>query len=125
LQVERQLTMPRQTHNKDGAIQMCHSYCWALDQGPLTNYLQEVAGWVNGHPKDVVTILLTNGDGIPVSKFADVFRNTGLEKYAFRPTGKLNMDQWPTLQQLIDAGTRLIVFMGRIASARGSRARDG
>lgn len=55
----------------------------------------------------------TNGDGIPVSKFADVFSAVGLEQYAFTPSGALSLDQWPTLQTMINDGTRLVIWMGR------------
>ncbi|KAK2597476.1 hypothetical protein QQS21_005946 [Conoideocrella luteorostrata] len=100
-----------QTHNKDGTIEMCHTYCWELDSGPLAKYLQEIANWMNSNPNEVVTLLLTNGDAVPVQKFDDVFQSTGLKQYVFRPNGRLSKDQWPTLQQLIDAKSRLVVFM--------------
>ena len=48
-----------------------------------------------------------------MSKFADVFRDVGLEQYAFTPSGALSLDQWPTLQTLINDGTRLVIWMGR------------
>lgn len=54
----------------------------------------------------------TNGDAIPVSKFADVFSAVGLEQYAFTPSGTLSLDQWPTLQTMINDGTRLVIWMG-------------
>lgn len=101
-----------QTHNKDGTIEMCHTYCWELDSGTLKKYLQEIADWMNGNPNEVVTLLLTNGDAIPVQQFDAIFQSTGLRQHVFHPTGVLSKDQWPTLQQLIDAKTRLVVFMG-------------
>ncbi|KND89669.1 PI-PLC X domain-containing protein [Tolypocladium ophioglossoides CBS 100239] len=100
-----------QTHNKEGVIEMCHTSCWELDVGPLTLYLQEIAAWMNGHADEVVTLLLTNMDGIAVDKFDAAFGSSGLKKYVFRPRGIVAKDQWPTLQELINAGTRLIVFM--------------
>ncbi|GAO17135.1 hypothetical protein UVI_02026660 [Ustilaginoidea virens] len=101
-----------QTHDKGGTIEMCHTYCWELDSGPLARYLGEIAAWMDGHPGDVVTLLLTNEDAIPVGRFDDVFGRTGLKRYAFRPRGVLSRRQWPTLRELIDAQTRLVVFMG-------------
>ncbi|QUC16100.1 uncharacterized protein UV8b_00341 [Ustilaginoidea virens] len=100
-----------QTHDKGGTIEMCHTYCWELDSGPLARYLGEIAAWMDGHPGDVVTLLLTNEDAIPVGRFDDVFGRTGLKRYAFRPRGVLSRRQWPTLRELIDAQTRLVVFM--------------
>jgi hypothetical protein len=107
-----------QTQKKDGIIEMCHTYCWELDEGPLTQYLAELSDWMDDHPRDIVTLLLTNIDAMPVAQFADAFRSTSLEKYVFRPDGHISLEQWPTLQQLIDAGTRLIVFMGMTGSSR-------
>lgn len=102
-----------QTQKKFGEIEMCHTSCWYLDVGPLTRYLREVADWLKQHPDDVVTLLLTNIDTIPMEKFDAAFGETGLKEYVFRPRGVLAKDQWPTLQELIKGGTRLIVFMGR------------
>ncbi|KAI5462444.1 PLC-like phosphodiesterase [Mariannaea sp. PMI_226] len=100
-----------QTQDKLGTIEMCHTSCWELDEGPLTKYLQEVADWMNKNPNEVVTLLLTNIDAIPVTKFDQAFDSTGLKQYVFHPNGTLALDQWPTLQELLDNKTRLIVFM--------------
>ncbi|KAJ6443285.1 PLC-like phosphodiesterase, TIM beta/alpha-barrel domain protein [Purpureocillium lavendulum] len=104
-----------QTQDKGGVIELCHTYCWELDAGPLTTYLREIADWLAAHPDEVLTLLLTNIDAIAVDKFDAAFDSTGLKKYVFRPpataTTPLARDQWPTLQELIGAGTRLIVFM--------------
>lgn len=97
---------------------MCHTYCQLLDQGSLGKYLNEISSWMNGHPNDVVTVLLTNQDNIPVSKFHSAFQGAGLDKLAFAPSGRLALNQWPTLQQMIDSGKRLVVFMGTITFPR-------
>ncbi|KAK2615725.1 hypothetical protein N8I77_002459 [Diaporthe amygdali] len=100
-----------QTHDRDGTIEMCHTSCIELDAGTLTNYLTPIKTWMDANPNEVVTLLITNGDAIPVSKFADVFSAVGLEQYAFTPSSALSLDQWPTLQTMIDNGTRLVVWM--------------
>ncbi|KAF7560476.1 hypothetical protein G7046_g3659 [Stylonectria norvegica] len=100
-----------QTQDKDGAIQMCHTYCWELDEGPLTQYLDEVADWMNNHPDEVVTLLLTNIDGIAIDKFDTAFDSTGMKQHVFHPGKTLARDEWPTLQQLLDSNSRLVVFM--------------
>ncbi|KAJ2998173.1 hypothetical protein NUW58_g412 [Xylaria curta] len=100
-----------QTHDKNGVIQMCHTSCALLDAGPLENYLKTVRTWVDSHPDDVVTLLITNGDAIDVNKFADAFKTAGLDSYTFAPAGKLGFDDWPTLGSLISSGNRVIVFM--------------
>ena len=101
-----------QTHKKGNAVELCHTYCWELDAGTLQSYLQQVASFMNANPNEVVTLLLTNGDSIPVEQFDAVFEATGLKQYVYHPQGVVAKDQWPTLQQLLDAKTRLLVFMG-------------
>lgn len=102
-----------QTHNENGAIEMCHTYCWELDEGNLAKYLQELSNWIHANPNEVVTLLLTNGDKIPVEQFDSVFAATGLKDLVFHPGNTvLAKEQWPTLQEMINANTRLVVFMG-------------
>ncbi|KAI0528230.1 PLC-like phosphodiesterase [Xylaria bambusicola] len=100
-----------QTHDKDGVIQMCHTSCALLDAGPLQDYLGTVKTWVDGHPDDVVTLLITNGDAIDIVKFDDAFKAVGLDAYTFTPPGTLGLDDWPTLGDLISSNNRVIVFM--------------
>ncbi|KAL2687262.1 hypothetical protein Neosp_004816 [[Neocosmospora] mangrovei] len=99
-----------QTQDKDGEIQMCHTHCWELDEGPLEDYLQDISDWMSKHKDEVVTLLLTNIDGLSVEKFDDAFESTGLKDLVLHPK-KMTLDEWPTLQTLINDGTRLIVFM--------------
>ncbi|KAI0390883.1 PLC-like phosphodiesterase [Xylariaceae sp. FL0594] len=100
-----------QTHDKDGVIEMCHTSCALLDAGPLQTYLGSVKSWVDGHPDDVVTLLITNQDAIDINKFGDAFKAVGLDSYAFVPSGQLALDEWPTLGDLISSGNRVVVFM--------------
>jgi hypothetical protein len=102
-----------QTHNKDGGIELCHTSCLELDAGSLSSYLGPIKTWLDGNSNEVLTLLLTNDDAIPVSQFGSVFDALGLDEYAYAPGADLAMDQWPTLQSMIDAGKRLVVFMGK------------
>lgn len=68
--------------------------------------------WVDGHPNDVVTLLITNGDAIDITKFDDAFKAVGLDSYAFTPSSTLGLDDWPTMGDLISSGNRVVVFMG-------------
>lgn len=101
-----------QTHEWFGRIEMCHTSCLELDAGPLAAYLAPVKTFLDANPGEVVSLLLTNGDAISVSDFAGVFEAAGLTQYVFTPAGTLALDQWPTLQTMIDGGTRLVVWMG-------------
>lgn len=110
-----------QTQDKYGEIQMCHTHCWELDEGPLGDYLQEVSGWMGKNKDEVVTLLLTNIDGLSVDKFDAAFESAGLKDLVFHPKKKLALNEWPTLQALINDGTRLIVFMGTLLTANRYR----
>lgn len=109
-----------QTHDFLGRIQMCHTSCIERNAGSLGDYLAPIKTFLDdeANANEVVTLLLTNGDAISVSDFADVFKSVGLDKYVFTPNGTLTLDQWPTLQKMIDDGTRLVVWMGTLMSAR-------
>ncbi|KAI9727037.1 MAG: hypothetical protein M1834_008563 [Cirrosporium novae-zelandiae] len=105
-----------QTHkNDDDVISMCHTTCSELDSGTLATYLTTVKDFLDDNANEVVTLLLTNSDAIDISEYATIFEDVGLDSYAFTPSTSpktLSMSSWPTLQTLIDDGTRLIVFMG-------------
>ena len=119
LSVEDQLTagvrfLQSQTHmNIFDTFSMCHTDCMLNDAGPVKNYLSTVKKWMDSHPTDIITLLLTNGDFVDVSKFDDAFKGADLDKYAFVPDttpDPLPMSDWPTLGELIASGKRLVVF---------------
>jgi hypothetical protein len=103
-----------QTHDFLGDIFLCHTSCWLENSGKLVDYLKTIAKWMGANPNEVVTLLLTNGDNVDVTKFAAKMQTAGLAKYAFAPGRKLELADWPTLQQLITANTRLVMFMGKL-----------
>lgn len=104
-----------QTHDKDGTIEQCHSECFLLDVGPFSEIIVSIKNKLDANPREVATLLITNGaDNIDVARYGEVFAQTGVDQYVFTPDGQLGLDDWPTLGQLIDAGTRLVVFMGRL-----------
>ena len=92
---------------------MCHTSCLEEDAGSLESYLTTIKDWLDAsnNTNEVLTLLLVNGDDLDVSEFGSVFESVGLDTYAYAPTGTLALDEWPTLQELIDDGTRLVVFM--------------
>lgn len=105
-----------QTHkNVLGELSMCHTNCFLLDSGTTESYLSTVKSWLDSNPNQVLTLLLTNGDSVDPSLFDTAFTDSGIKKYAFVPSTSPNtlpVDAWPTLQQLIDSGKRLVVFLG-------------
>jgi hypothetical protein len=102
-----------QTHDFLNDIYLCHTSCWLENSGKLVDYLKTIATWMDANPNEVVTLLLTNGDNVSVTKFASRMQSAGLAKYAFAPDRKLELADWPTLQQLINVNARLVMFMGK------------
>lgn len=101
-----------QTHLDNNTIKLCHTLCALEDAGPLEGYLAGVKAFLDANPRELVTLLITNQDGLPGTAFDAVFRAAGIQGYAFAPGTNLTLDQWPTLGQMIDGGQRLVVFMG-------------
>ncbi|KAF9886820.1 hypothetical protein FE257_011067 [Aspergillus nanangensis] len=105
-----------QTHVLPGnqTIRLCHSSCILEDAGTLGEFLNTVKSWLDQHPSEVVTLLLTNGDSVPVTRFDETFNKADIKKYTFVPDSSpkvLAIDSWPTIGQLINKGTRLVVFL--------------
>ncbi|OAA61948.1 PLC-like phosphodiesterase, TIM beta/alpha-barrel domain protein [Niveomyces insectorum RCEF 264] len=100
-----------QTHDEGGTIELCHTSCLEKDAGTLADYLAPVKTFLDANPDEVVSLLLTNEDTIPVAQFGSVFQAAGLDTYAYTPANTLALADWPTLGDLIASGKRLIVFM--------------
>ncbi|KAL1956892.1 hypothetical protein VTO42DRAFT_6740 [Malbranchea cinnamomea] len=104
-----------QTHNDiNGTLSMCHTSCALEHAGSLVSYLTTVKTWMDANPDEVVTLLITNGDRVDMSKYDEAFVASGIKAYAYTPPTSprwLPLNQWPTLQESIDTGKRLIVFV--------------
>lgn len=106
-----------QTHHAlldDNVLELCHTSCLLEDAGTLKSYLTTIKGWLDANPNEVLTLLLTNGDSVDISKFGDTFSSANITDYAFVPSSNpLSIDSWPTLGDLISSGKRLVVFLGK------------
>ncbi|KAK9372295.1 PLC-like phosphodiesterase [Lipomyces chichibuensis] len=103
-----------QTHRAPvtGSLNFCHTSCFLENAGTVTQFLRTVKSWLDIHHNEVVTLLITNGDSVPIAEFDSAFNSSGIRDYAYiPPVSPLAMNDWPTLQDLINAGTRLIVFL--------------
>ncbi|TID15860.1 hypothetical protein E6O75_ATG08918 [Venturia nashicola] len=103
-----------QTHNFENQVKMCHTSCDLEDAGPVEDYLRELKTWMDKNPRDMVTLLLTNPDKVPMSTFDDIFKKVGLDHMGFRPDRALSplaMDAWPTIGDMITSGQRLVTFI--------------
>jgi len=95
----------------------CHTSCDLLDAGPITDWLRQVKDWVAGHPYDVVTILLGNGNYSTPDKYVPFIQDSGITQFVYTP-GVIPMaaDDWPTLGQLILSGQRVVMLLDYMAN---------
>jgi hypothetical protein len=109
-------------HFVNGTLYYCHTSCDLLNAGTVEDYLREVATWVEAHPFDVITILFGNSDwdkmdadGKPLvtsSNYVDPITNSGLLQYIYQPPKTaMELNDWPTLGELIIQGKRVITFI--------------
>ncbi|KAI9765968.1 MAG: hypothetical protein M1840_006975 [Geoglossum simile] len=90
-----EFTVQGQIHKKKKVLHFCHTSCKFLNASPIVDYLMAVANWINSHPNDVVTIILGNGDGTPVSSFKDPLQKSGLASLAYIPPKvPMRLDDW-------------------------------
>ncbi|TIA92093.1 hypothetical protein E3P81_01639 [Wallemia ichthyophaga] len=94
----------------DSSLHLCHTNCFLHDGGALLAYLDSVKRWLDEHPRQVVTLLFTNSDGVDVERVAEPFRQSGLLDMAYVPSDS-NRNSWPTLSTLIENNTRVVIFM--------------
>ncbi len=90
------------THDNDGEPYLCHSSCW-LGSLPLIDGLTVIADFLAANPNEVLAIIFQ--DAITPEITAEVFSDSGLLAYVYEHAG----GDWPTLGEMIDANTRLVV----------------
>ncbi|AFR95551.1 hypothetical protein C343_03654 [Cryptococcus neoformans C23] len=105
-------TLQIQAHNASDGIHLCHSSCSLLDGGLMSDYLSTVASWVNDNPNDVITLVIVNSDNLPPTSFSPAFESAGLSSKVYTPSSQpTQLSDWPTLSDMIDAGTTVVAFM--------------
>jgi len=102
--------------NQSGTIQLCHTSCTIENGGTLQDYMGKVKSWMDSNPNDVVTMLITNSQGITPPAFDAVYKAAGVDTLSYTPSSaSLPASGWPTLGSLIDGGTRLVTFLAQQA----------
>lgn len=110
-----------QTHESPddpNVVQLCHTDCFLEDAGPLKDWLTEIKTFMQapGNENEVVTLLLTNPDGMSLESFDNAFKESGADSLCFSPEAEqavpLQLESWPSLGDMIASGKRMIVFMG-------------
>ncbi|KAI4274731.1 MAG: hypothetical protein LQ337_003730 [Flavoplaca oasis] len=104
-----------QVHDNNGSWHLCHSDCALLDAGPLSSWLATIKDWLDKHPYDVVSILLVNSDFATANDLDGEFKTASIKTYAYAPrsTDAASI-KWPTLDELIRSGKRLVTFIADI-----------
>ncbi|KAF9890885.1 hypothetical protein FE257_005461 [Aspergillus nanangensis] len=103
-----------QVHKENNEWHLCHSVCEIMDAGKLSTWLSEIKSWLDDNPNEVVTVLLVNSDGASASELHSEFQAANIIDYAYKPAQTSAPSSWPTLQKMIDDGTRLVTFVASL-----------
>ena len=93
---------------EDGAMLVCHGYCF-LGQQPFDAILDELTTFLAGHPHEVILLSLQNE--APWDATLEALTEAGIGDLAWSHTPGV---EWPTLGELLEAGTPLLVSAGGI-----------
>ncbi|WP_019144500.1 PI-PLC domain-containing protein [Aeromicrobium massiliense] len=89
-------------------VYLCHALCelGATELGPL---LRDVRGWMDDHPREVVTLFVQ--DEVTPGDLAALVDDAGLLPMVHtQRTG----EPWPTLGEMVDSGRRLVVLQENV-----------
>lgn len=96
------------TYDEDGQLLLCHVICAAGSQ-PLVDGLGEIRAFLDANPNEVISIIFENY--ITHEQTAGAFDDADLSRFVYaHEIGAA----WPTLGELIDAGSRLVVFQEKL-----------
>lgn len=95
---------------------MCHTSCDLLDAGTLEDYLTTVKGWLDNNPYEVIAIMMGNNNGQDhfnaATDYIEPFQNSGILDYIWTPPARsLNLDDWPTLSEMILRNERVVAMI--------------
>jgi hypothetical protein len=83
----------------------CHTVC-EIGAAPMAPIMERLNAWMDAHPREVIVLFIQ--DTVTPGDTAAVLEAAGLASKAYvHQSGQ----DWPTLRQMIDAGTRLLVLM--------------
>jgi hypothetical protein len=103
-------------------LHLCHSSCDLFDAGPLRDWLVEIRVWMDSNPNDVVTLLLVNPDNVDARELEGVYSEADIAHYGHvpldinkaPPPSNETTKTWPTLDEMIGKGERLVTFVNPI-----------
>jgi hypothetical protein len=91
---------------------MCHTNCVLANGGSVKDYFTTIKTFLDSNPNEVVTLLITNPESQPITRFQAAMVESGLDTYTFSAPNTIAISAWPTLQTMIDNGKRVVVFLG-------------
>ncbi|KAL9607595.1 MAG: hypothetical protein Q9167_007499 [Letrouitia subvulpina] len=107
-----------QVHKFNNALNLCHTSCDLLNTGSLSSWLKEIRRWMDQNPHEVVTVLLVNSDNAAAKDLHNEFLRANITNYAYTPrSAGTALSTWPTLNEMISNGTRLVAFVANIDSS--------
>ena len=92
---------------RTNAAALCHGAC-AFGRLPLVDGLRELNDFLDTHPGEVITIIFETY--IEADLTLEAFDQSGLLARTYAHTAG---DPWPTLGEMVDADTRVVVFTDR------------
>jgi len=109
-----------QSHMKGKHLHFCHTSCFLFDGGLVKDYFTKVKHFLDRHPNEIITLILTNPEHVSLTEvWQPIFESTGLANMSYVPPKPvMARNDWPTLKELLDAGTRVVVFMDKGAEDR-------
>ncbi|KAI8394152.1 PLC-like phosphodiesterase [Radiomyces spectabilis] len=90
-------------------IHLCHTSCSILDAGPAKDTLTSLTSWLKSNPNEVVTIMWNNLGDFAASDFEEIYKSSGILDYTH--TQNADNYNWPTLQDMISSGKRVVNFL--------------
>ena len=94
--------------NKEYNVGFCHHYCNAGVRVPSAVFAN-IQTFLEVNPNEVLIIEFEILDNSLADLYAAI-DNSGLDQFVYRASTAPTPDTWPTLQQLIDANTRILLF---------------
>lgn len=101
------------TYVFEGEVQLCHADCAFFGHRPLVETLAEIRAFLERRPRDVVSIIFEDYVGAAAAEPA--FQAAGLMEYVHAQPPE---EPWPSLEQMIESGRRLVVFSDNRRDAR-------
>ncbi|MFH9759125.1 hypothetical protein ACH4MJ_15080 [Streptomyces anulatus] len=88
---------------------LCHGVCRA-GAIELVPALEDIGDWLRAHPTEIVTLIVQ--DDLSPEDTEEAFHAAGLDGLLHTPSEDPDAP-WPTLEEMIDSGRRLVVFAER------------